>query len=339
MNDATVSIVIVGTGLAGIVAAEAISARSGLRLGGWISTNPVKVGADSASIAKVPAGAIFISGRDSADELLADASVDLMFYAGVNEADAISEWMTRAARARIDVVSVAGPLHPRIALGSEISGRLHESATSNGVRMLSTGVNPGLLLDVLPMLCATLSPTAVFTVRATRRSDIKWWGQSVLQGYGLGRNPETWAVDAPYVTMRESMQMIIDGLRLDVDCIDESYVPTIADERQEMGSVVLEPGRISGFIARCVARRNVQDLVILEWIGEFGASEKWAVTGKPRHELTIEGDASVKCSLDGDFLGDSYPATIGRALAAIWPLRSLPPGLYRADQVPLSPLS
>lgn len=332
--------VVVGTGAAGRTAVETIASRDDTELVGWVTTSNERVGTDAAELSSLGRKSLRLSAAREIRGVLADGQADAMLYAGINQPSAIVDWLSTATAGGVDCVSVAGPVHPEIALGRDASIKLDERAREANVRLLSTGVNPGLLLDVLPLACASLSPTMQITVRARRRSEIRDWGASVLTGYGVGQSPEGWRRDEPYVSLRESAQMLLDGLDYLADEVIEYCTPIVSTVRRQHGEWVVEPETIAGFDVRCEARRSGEPLVNLSWTGEFCIDQGHAGNGyEPSHEIAIQGDLQLECRTDGTFLTDPYPPTIGRALNALQPLRSLPPGLYRPDQVPLSSLS
>lgn len=333
-----VPVVVVGSGLAGTVAVEAITAREGLELTGWLTTSRSKAGRPIRELTEGADVVDRLTHVDDAGPVLDRARGGVLLYAGLNDVASQQHWFEQAALAGLDIVSVAGPIHPMRAWGEQATGRLRASASDQGVRMLSTGVNPGFLLDILPITCASLSPTGTVSIQAERRSDIQWWGPSVLEGYGLGRRLDEWHSTEAYVSLAESGALVADALRWRAYELTETYEPTCATSDTAVGELLVREGEVDGFVARCVVSEESGSTVTLQWQGLLCGTDRWRREGAPLHHLTISGDIDVKCSVAGSFLDDSYPATVGRALSSIEPLRSLAPGLYRPDQIPLSPV-
>jgi hypothetical protein len=330
-------IVVVGTGTAGKAAVVAIASRPDMSLIGCVTTDPRKVGVDVGVLCGLQPQHVAATHADGASELLRAGEVDVVVYAGLNDPPIVVEWLSRAAQASVDCISVAGPVHPRTCLGPDATATLDGVAAAHGARLMSTGVNPGFLLDVLPLACASLSPGRRIIVAARRHSEIREWGASVLTGYGLGQDPASWETDHPYVTLVESARLLADGLGWEIDDVIECYRPVVASEDRYSDGLGVPCGAIAGFDVTCLASMHGGVVIDLRWTGEF-CCDQARDGGTPEHEITISGDVEVRCRVSGEFLSDTYPATVARALNAIRPLRSLPAGLYRPDQVPLTPL-
>ena len=96
-----------------------------------------------------------------------------------------------------------------------------------------------------------------------------------------------------------------------------------------------EPGTTAGFRKRSVGFRDGEPVVEIEWWGVFRIDpEVDGFTEAVR--LKIEGDSTIETEARGSFFGDPTFVTAAKALNIVTPLRSLPPGVYRPDQVPFS---
>jgi hypothetical protein len=294
-----------------------------------VTVNPEKEGADLGSVTVgTPTGHILTRDLDS---VLARSDVDAVLYAGLGKPEAMSAVLGRCADAGKDAVTIAGLVHPRTALGDAAATALHARARNGGARIVGTGINPGFLLDVLPVVWASLVPR-VDRVGAVRVADIRRWGDQVLEDeIGIGRAPDR--LFAPVaLSLRESVALIADALGLELDRIEDRHEVLTAPTRRQHAGRLVDLDQTVGF--RRVGRGHRRDAVVveLEWCGIFcldpdvdGLSETAAVA--------IDGDSPLRVQASGEFLGNPYPCTATRALDTVVRVASLPPGLYRPDQI------
>lgn len=323
-------VLLAGTGRIGSFVLGGLLRRPELRLVGAVAHAEDKRGRDVGAVCLGEPAGVPVSAWAELEPLLASSGADVLCYCGLAESSNYAELML-AARAGVDVVSLAGPTHFTDAFGAERAEQLRAAAIAGGSRMVATGLNPGFLLDTLPVICAslTIEPTPL---RARRISEVGVWGGGVRAAYGIGRDPAEFD-DPPHVSLRESARAICDALAIEPDAIEEEFEPTVARRDRTFGDLTVGAGRIAGFVLTCRAVRDGLDLVTLEWVGEVGASGRDGPTGEPH--LVVVGGGAYECRLTGE-LDDPYPATAARGLNAIAPLRRLAPGLYTPAELPVA---
>jgi hypothetical protein len=54
--------------------------------------------------------------------------------------------------------------------------------------------------------------------------------------------------------------------------------------------------------------------------------------------VVVDGNPSFETIIRGDIFRDTYPPTGVRAMAAVRPLRALPPGVHTIDELGLRPI-
>ena len=321
-----------GTGRAGTELVRATRLRDDVELVGAIAVTADKDGVD---LGEATVGtSIGVPITTDLDALLARDDVDLILHSGLGGAQEVGEVLGRCAGAGKDAITVAGFIHPPTAIGAEAAAALDRRAREGGGRIVGTGVNPGLLLDVLPALWGSMA-TRVDRVHARRVSDIRSWGDGALdEEVGLGKPPEQ-VRGTPALALDESLALVADALALGLDRIEDIHEPLPATTAREHNGRSVAVGENAGFRRRAVGTRDGGVVAEIEWLAVFcldpetdGESDSATVS--------IEGDSDVETSTTGTFCGDPYPSTAARALAAIAPLASMPPGLYRPDQIPLS---
>lgn len=332
-DDAAVGIAVYGTGHAGRATIRAVCAHPAARLVAGITTTAEKDGADLGELAGGPPLGVRAT-RDVA-AVLARNDVDTVVYCGLGGPAEVAVHLGTIVDAGRNAITVTGLVHPPTALGVDGARDLHERAVRGGGRIVGCGLNPGFLLDLLPVVWAACA-VRYDRVQAQRVSDMKTWGPGIHEECGLGRPPED-ARDLSSLALNESAMLVADVLALPIEAIDNYHEPYVTTIRRAHGDTVVEAGRTAGFRKRCVVRGPAGS-VELEWVAIF-AIDSVADGVEDGASVRIEGDTSFGASVNGELFADSYGATVARALNAVVPLRSLEPGLYRPDQLPLGPFS
>jgi hypothetical protein len=321
-----------GTGRSGTELVRAAALRDDVELVAGVTVSSGKVGADLGELTVGERLGVEVEG--DLDAVLARDDVDVVVHCGIGSNRELGELLGRCAAAGKDAVTVAGFVHPPTAIGVDAAAELDRRAREGGGRIVGTGVNPGLLLDVLPALWGTMT-TRVDAVRARRVSDVRRWGAGALDAeVGLGKPPEE-VRGTPALALDESLALVADALGLALDRIEDVHEPLPAPTARAHGGRSVAVGRNMGFRRRAVGIRDGAAVAEIEWLAIFCLDSE--VDGETDSaSVAIAGDSNVETTVTGTFCGDPYPSTAARALAAIAPLRQMPPGLYRPDQIPLS---
>jgi hypothetical protein len=84
-------------------------------------------------------------------------------------------------------------------------------------------------------------------------------------------------------------------------------------------------------------RRRGGGRLVSEWRGRFDLQpERDGMEASARE--VVDGDPPFETTVRGDLFLDTYPPTGARAMAAVRPLRLLPPGLHTIDELPQRPI-
>jgi hypothetical protein len=263
------------------------------------------------------------------DAVLARDDVDVLLYAGISGA-VLEDVFGRCADAGKDAITASGLVHPPSTLGDEGARRLDARARAGGARLLGTGVNPGFLLDVLPVVIATAMPDPA-TVWGRRVTDIRAWGPEVLrQEVAFGQPPGGDAGGTFVHYVAESLGLVAAGLGLELDAIETHPDPILAERRATIDGLVAEPGSIVGFHHRADGIVGGEARVTLEWRGTADP----AADGTPEGlDLRVSAPGGLDFAVRAEVPRNPYPGTAARMVKSIAPLRALPPGLRRPDEL------
>jgi hypothetical protein len=309
-----VRVAIVGLGAIGREVCKAVCACPGLVVSG--AADPAFAGRDVGEVAgvEVAAGPLGVVVVATAAEALAGADVALVLTAsGVAEMLPIVE---AAAAQGVDVISTCEDLAYADLSTADLARRIDATARAAGISVLGTGVNPGFVMDRLPVTlaaaCVRVDRVQVFRVvdAAKRRAPLR-----AKVGAGMTTEEFQSGVAARRLGhrgLRESVALIGLGLGWVFDEIRSTIDPVVGD-RTGVAS-----GRVAGLHQVAVGTRAGQELVRLDLEMSVAAPD-------PHDRVVIDGDPPLDVLIRGGTHGDR--GTVGAVLSAIPALIAAPPGL------------
>ncbi len=321
-------IVQVGLGPLGQQVVRYALERKQFKLVGGADPAPDKLGVDLGRLCGVePMGTRV---KKSVADVLATGKADVALLTTVSSIEVIQEQIEEIAEAGLDIVSTCEELtypwdaHPKTAKRIDAACRKH------GVTCVSTGVNPGFLMDLLPVALTAVC-RRVERIEVERIQDASSRRVPFQQKIGAGLNLvqfERRKQDGSlrHVGLTESMHMIARRVGWKLKETTESLEPVIAEGRIESGHEPIEPGMACGVeqIGRAYAEegRLVIKLVFRAAVGEPSSYDAVKVTGEPAFRSVIEG------GINGDI------ATCAIVLNAVRSIGEVEPGLKTMLDLP-----
>ena len=305
-----VRVAIVGLGAIGREVLKAVLARPTLELSGV--ADPAFVGQDAGEVAEV--GRLGVKVAPTLSAALAGADVALVLtLSGVAELLPIVE---AAGAAGVDVVSTCEDLAYADLATPELAQQLDARARAAGITVVGTGVNPGLVMDRLPLTLAAAC-VRVDRVAVTRVVDAAKRRGPLRAKVGAGMTVEEFeagvaAKKLGHRGLAESCALVGLGLGFSFDEIRSTIGP-VTDPRPG-----IEAGRVAGLRQSAIGLSGGRELVRLDLEMSVGAPE-------PHDRVVIEGDPPLDLLIRGGTHGDR--ATVGTVLNAIPAVIAAAPGL------------
>jgi len=230
-----------------------------------------------------------------------------------------------------NVISTCEELSYPYLRNRELSKRLDSTAEDNGVTILGTGVNPGFLLDALPVFL-TATCTRVDSVRASRTVEASLRREPLQRKVGLGMDPDDFRTktdrgEMGHIGLFESCALIASALGLELSEMRQDISPVIADEEVQTGFFSISPGQVRGL------RQDLEGTageVLIRMDLEMSVGAK-----NPGDSVRIEGDPPVDLHIRNGLHGDR--ATVGRVLSSIEGVILSTEGLITVLDLPPSP--
>lgn len=202
-------------------------------------------------------------------------------------------------------------------------------ARSHDVALLGTGVNPGFVMDKLPLTLSAACQT-VSSVKVRRVVDASQRREPLQRKIGAGLSTEAFRKLVAegrirHMGLRESLAMLANGMDLDLARVaDESIEPVIADERLLTEFVTVEKGDVAGVSQTINATSTTGVELSLELSMYVGAKD-------PADTIAIHGIPDVSATVRGGVHGDR--ATAAMVVNAIPRILACRPGLLSMDDI------
>jgi 4-hydroxy-tetrahydrodipicolinate reductase len=216
-------------------------------------------------------------------------------------------------------------------LDAAIREELQLVARSNNVTLLGTGVNPGFVMDKLPLtitaVCQEVKSVEIIRIQnaSTRREPLQ---RKV--GAGMTTAEFTAAVDAgkiKHMGLRESLMLVGNGLGVEFDSVsDEVIKPIVAEREITTQYLKVAPGEVAGVHQTIFGKGKINvSLELRMYVGaEDVAADRVIVRGVPDVELEI------KNGVHGD------RATAAMVVNSIPRVITARPGVLTMDDIPVS---
>jgi hypothetical protein len=318
-----------GLGPIGASVLKQLSSRPGFKVVGGIDTDPAKIGRDLGDVAGLSARlGIKVSG-DAAKALKA-AKADVVVLCTSSSIKKILPQLETILKSKTPIVSTTEELAYPGYTHIRYARQVHAWAKKAKVAVLSTGVNPGFVMDALPIaltsVCARVDRIVVNRIQDARARRLPF-----QQKIGAGMTTEQFQRQVADGTVRhvgftESIAMIADALGWTLDRITDDVEPKLASVTTSSEFLAVDPGYVCGIVQDGVGYRKGEPAIRLHMEAYLGAPETYdsiEIDGSPRIALKVAG------GIHGDVATTSIVInSIPRVLAAA-------PGLHTMRDLPL----
>lgn len=198
------------------------------------------------------------------------------------------------------------------------AARLDRLAKAGGVRVVGLGVNPGFVMDALPVML-TLPCRAVHEISVTRIVDAGRRRVPLQKKVGVGMTVEAFTRGVAdgtmgHVGLPQSAAMVAAAMGWTLDDITESIEPVVDAQRA-----------VRGLHQICRGLRSGAAAVTLDLTMATGVD-------RPRDVIHIDGTPTLEMVIDGGIHGDV--ATWSIAVNAIPAVLAAAPGLRVVTELP-----
>ena len=315
-----------GLGPIGCAAARLIAERDSLELVGGVDIDPAKVGKDLGNLIGLdsPLG---IEVRGNVADVGADA--DVILHTTNSYFDQFKGQILELLDAGFDIVSTSEELSFPWHDNADAAAELDAAAKSAGKTVLGTGVNPGFLMDSLPLFITSIAQR-VDHIDVTRVINATKRRGPFQAKIGSGLSVEQFNAKMAegrmgHVGIPESTAMIFNTLGKELVKFDNNVVPVIAETPVKTPFFDVQAGHVRGLHQTSTAHTMDGEFVSLTF--------RAALDEEPDGDtITIQGCPELIVKLQGTN-GDL--ATVAMAVNAIKNTKNAAPGLVTMRDLPI----
>jgi len=292
-------VVLYGLGAIGIGTGKLVLERENLSLIGAVDIDERKAGKHLYELIGLEGRSGIIVRKTLEEVLSVSGKPDVVLHTTGSYLQRIYPQLAEIVSAGINVISSAEELLYPYLRNPELADELDALAKSNGVTVLGTGVNPGFVMDALPIVLSGACQQ-VDRVEAVRVVDVSTRREALQEKVGAGLTVEQFEQKIAegtfgHVGLAESLALVAVGMGWELDTIEEKIEPAVA--REAMPDMGIEKGDVTGIKQVASGLKDGKELIRLDLEISAGAED-------PRDSITIYGKPDIKMSISSGTAGD-----------------------------------
>jgi len=331
-----VRVVLWGLGAMGRGIAELLSRREGVEIVGACDISPALAGRALHEALGLPApgGKAVLVTPDIATAL-EDTPVDCCVIATDSFVKGVFPKVREVLFRGVNVLTIAEEMSWPWASEPELAREMDGLAKRYGVSVLGTGINPGMMMDLLAV-CLSGVMQEVRHVRCERVNSLSPFGETVMQEQGIGISPEDFARGARdgslagHVGFRESAAMIARALGMDISRFEAQMAPIITDRDRKSPHGFAPKGSVAGVSMTAQAWDESGEIIDLVHPQQIEPESAGVHTGD---YITLEGTPPVHMAVQPEV--DGGAGTVAMACNVLPFLVAARPGLLSMLDLPV----
>lgn len=244
-----------GRGIAGL-----LMGRKGVEIAGACDLNPAFTGMSLYELLGAPRGGRpEVTVTPDIAQALNATPIDCCVIATDSFVKDVFPKIKEVASRGINALTIAEEMSYPWAQEPELAAEMDRLAKANGVSVLGTGINPGLMMDLLAV-CLSGAMTGVDHVRCERVNSLSPFGGTVMREQGIGITREEFdrgvadGTLAGHVGFHESAGMIGRALGIPFDSLEQGMQPILTDVDRRSPHGFAPKGHVAGVNMTASAR-------------------------------------------------------------------------------------
>ncbi|MDF1859460.1 MAG: hypothetical protein P1U87_04560 [Verrucomicrobiales bacterium] len=318
----------IGLGPLGRKIARYISERSGIEMAGAADINPEFIGQDVGEICGT--GPLGVTVKSTIMEAIESCDADCAILTTVSSLQIITPQILEVVGHGLPVVSTSEELLHPWKTEPELASRIDAAAKASNAGVLGTGINPGFLMDSLPLFLTAVCQR-VDSVKVSRLQDASFrrepFQRKIGAGLALGEFEALVAEKKiRHVGLAESIHLIADSLGWELDQVEDIISPVIAESPVESNLIQVPAGGVAGVQQIGKGLVGNEEKITLVFRASIGETD-------PGDTIEIEGDPNIKSTIDQGVNGDI--GTCAMTINAVKQVIRARPGLQTIADIPL----
>ncbi|HZK32881.1 MAG TPA: 2,4-diaminopentanoate dehydrogenase [Tissierellaceae bacterium] len=251
MRKENIKVIVWGLGSMGKGVAEMLLNKKGVEVSGAVVRGP-KIGKSMYDFLDMERGDRKDLLAGSYEDVIKEGSADMVVIATDSFTKDSFDKIKYCLERKINVISTAEEMAYPQAQEPELAKELDRIAKENGVTVLGTGINPGLIMDLL-VITLTGACIDVESIKAERVNNLSPFGPAVMSGQGVGLTVDEFnkRVEednlAGHVGFPETITMISDALGWKLsDNIKLTRAPIVSSVYRKAPYAEVQPGDVAG---------------------------------------------------------------------------------------------
>lgn len=311
-----------GLGPIGIESLKLAAEQSWLEVIGGVDIDPAKVGrtlADLTGIASFGAAKVY----DTLESLFAAAGQpDVVLHTAGSSAAVSLAQMKPALERGVSVASTCEELIFPALKTPVVAAEYDELCRRTGARITGTGVNPGFVMDILP-ICLTGVSREVTSIYVERVVNASTRRQPLQAKIGSGQNPADFrakfaAGKAGHAGFQQSVALLAHAMGWQLEEIRETCEPVVATSRVVTKFFDVAPGQSVGIHQKCFGLCGGETKIKLDL-------QMYLDAPLPHDAIVVKGRPDLNLVLNGGVAGDD--ATVASLINIVPRLLAAAPGV------------
>lgn len=187
----------------------------------------------------------------TAEEVIKPGAADIVMLATDSFTKESMPKMRTILENKMNCITTAEEMAYPQAQSPDEAEELDKLAKENGVTILGTGINPGLIMDLM-VLIWTGAMEDVEEITSRRVNSLSPFGELVMQEQGVGISVEEFnerraaGKMTGHVGFEESVQMIADGIGWKLDKFEDDMEPIVTDVDRKSAHGFAKAGTLAG---------------------------------------------------------------------------------------------
>ena len=326
MEKKVIKVVQFGVGPVGAGIVRLAAGKPGIRIVGAVDL--LNVGKDLGDVAGLGRRVGVLVNSD-AKAVLKKTKPDAVMLATGSVLKNIFPQLEIVMEAGVNIVSTCEEMSYPFLKQPALAAKIDRLAKKNGITVLSTGVNPGFLMDAWPLFMTGVCQN-VKRIRVVRIQDAAPRRLPFQKKVGAGLSPEEFdqlvqSGTIRHVGLAESIGMIAAGLGWKLDKITEEIEPIVAQKAINNRQLSVKDGHVAGVRQVGKGTSEGREVIIMEFEAYVGAPESYDA-------VYIDGTPPLDAVIKGGVHGDL--ATAAMVVNSLPRLIEAPPGLITMKDMP-----
>ncbi|MFB0566694.1 MAG: dihydrodipicolinate reductase [Candidatus Aminicenantaceae bacterium] len=326
-----IRVIIYGCGVMGLNIARALLDKESFEVVGAIDIDPELVGWDLGDILDLHKK-LDIKIEKDPESLFSRVNAHAVVHTTTSHLKIVHPQIIQCLKSGLNVISTCEELsypwkhHPSLAQD------IDAMAKKEGVTVVGTGINPGYLMDTLPLIL-TAPCLQVNSVKVKRMMNSAKRRIPFQEKVGTGLTQEEFKekienkVITGHIGLLESIYMIADGLGWELDGAVELPPGPVIDEKEIQTSLgKVEPGNVIGLTSIAYGQKAGKEVITLEFCANAAVDEEY-------DEIIIQGEPNIHQKILGGVHGDI--GTVAVTINTIPRVIEATPGLKLMKDLPI----